>query len=82
MVQCEECNIWRLVFSKCKLKAARRQKLQQIISDYTYTCGAKFKDLNLGEECKDVDIKDPSCGDPIEKLYYSAGFEPMCPLCS
>ena len=28
MVQCEECNMWCLVFSKYKLKAAQRQKLQ------------------------------------------------------
>ena len=28
IVQCEECNMWRLVFSKYKLKAAQRQKLQ------------------------------------------------------
>ena len=73
MVQCEECNMWRLVFSKYKLKAPR-QKLQQVIIDYSYTCGAKFEDLNLGE---DVEVKDHSCGEPIEKLYYS---EPMCLL--
>ena len=47
MVQCEECNMWHLVFSKYKLKAAQCQKLQQVISDYSYTCGAKFEDLSL-----------------------------------
>ena len=82
MVQCEECNMWRFVFSKYKVKAAQRQKLQQVISDYSYTCGAKFEDLNLGKEFKDVNIKDHSCGDPTEKLYYSAGFKPICIYCA
>ena len=50
--------MWHLVFFKYKLKAAR-QKLQQVIGDY-YTCGAKLEDLNLGEEFKDVDVKDHS----------------------
>ena len=82
MVQCEECNMWRLVFSKYKLKAAPHQRLQQVIGDYSYTCGAKLEDLNLGEEFKNVDVKDHSCGDPIEKLYYSAGFDPICVYCA
>ena len=31
---------------------------------------------------KDIEIRDHACGDVIEKLYYSAGFEPICVYCS
>ena len=71
------------MYSVYKLKVAQRCKLQQLIGDdYSYMCGAKLEDLHLGEEFKDVEVKDRACGDPIKKLYYSAGFEPMCLLCS
>ena len=52
MVQCEECNMWHLIFSKYKLKAAQCQKLQQVIRDYSYTCGVKLEDFNLGDKLK------------------------------
>ena len=83
MVQCEECKMWRLVFSKyIQAQSSTLQKLQRVISDYSYTCGAKLDDLNLGEELKDIKVKDHSCEDSIEKLYYSASFEPICVYCA
>ena len=80
--QCEECNMWRLVYSKHKLNRSQRTQLQQVLDDYTYTCGAKLEDLNLGDTFKEVEVRDHLCGDPIEKLYYSAGFEPICVYCA
>ena len=81
MVQCEECNMWRLVYSKYKLTAQQRRQLQQRLSDYSYSCGAKLQDMGLGEQFQNVEIRDHACGDTIEKLYYSAGFEPICVYC-
>ena len=78
MVQCEECNMWRLVYSKYKLSVAKCHQLQQFLNDHSYSCGAKLQDLHLGD---DVEIRDHACGDTIEKLYYSAGFEPVCVYC-
>ena len=78
MVQCDECNMWRLVYSKYKLSVA---KLQQLLNDHSYSCATKLQDLHLGDEFKDVEIRDRACGDTIEKLYYSAGFEPVCVYC-
>jgi len=70
MVQCEECNMWRLVFSKHKLTIVQRQRLQVILEGLSYSCGAKPSKLELGSEFKDVEIRDHVCGDTIEKLYW------------
>jgi len=82
MLQCEECNMWRLIYSKHKLSRSQRTQLQQVLGDYTYTCGAKLVELNLGNSFKEVEVWDHLCGDPAEKLYYSAGFEPICVYCA
>lgn len=42
MLQCEECNMWRLVYSKYKLPVAQRRQLQRLLDDYSYSCGAKL----------------------------------------
>ena len=40
---------------------------------HTGVCGSTLGELNLGEDFKDVEIRDHTCGNIIEKLYYSAG---------
>eukprot|EP00731_Ephydatia_muelleri_P024124 Em0016g395a len=70
--------MWRLVYSKYKLSVAKCHQLQQLLNDHSYSCGAN---LHLGDEFKDVEIRDHACGDAIVKLYYSAGFEPVCVYC-
>ena len=75
MVQYEECNMWRLVYSKYKLTAEQHCQLQLLLSNYSYSCGTKLADMGLGEQFQNVEIKDHVCGDTIEKLYYSAGFD-------
>ena len=81
MVQCENCEMWRLIFSKFKLKTTQKQQLQQVLGNLLYTCSSKLRDLNLPEEFSNVEIRDHHCKDPIEKLYYSAKFEPICVYC-
>lgn len=70
MLQCEECNMWRLIYSKHKLSRSQRTQLQQVLDDHTYTCGAKLVELNLGNSFKEVEVRDHLCGDPVKKLYY------------
>ena len=49
----------------------------------SYSCGADLQDLVTEfKEYEDVGIKEHVCNDPIEKLYYSAGFEPICIYCA
>ncbi len=73
--------MWRLVFSKYKLNAQKRKRLQTILEDYTYTYGSTLPELELGEVYQNVEIRDHACGDIIEKLYYSAELEPICVYC-
>ena len=82
MVQCALCNMWRLVFSRFKLDAAHRQTLQDILDDHEYTCGAFLAKLNLPEAFSEVEIRDHECNDPIEVLYYSAKYSPICIYCA
>ena len=81
MIQCEECEMWRLVYSKCKLTAVERLQLDNPLSDYTYTCGATLSDLDLNSRLADVCIRDIQCYDPLEKLYFSMNKDPICIYC-
>ena len=72
VVQCDECNKWRLLFSKRKLAFHERRELEQLLSDISYSCGSKMEDLQLPEQLKCVEIRIHQCIDQIEKLYYSA----------
>ena len=80
MIQCEECELWRLVYSKYKLTVPERSQLNDALADYTYTCGASLS-LNLSGRLSDVCIRDLQCYDPLEKLYYSMNKEPLCIHC-
>ena len=39
VVQCEECNKWRLIFSKKKIPETRKASVQEALSDVAFTCG-------------------------------------------
>ena len=47
-----------------------------------FTCGSLLEDLNLPEALKEVYVRDVSCLDPIEKLYYSCNYDPICIHCA
>lgn len=81
MVQCEDCSMWRLVFSKRELSATARSTLQAILEDILYISGAILNDLDLPGSLSSVVIDIQQCGNAIERLYYSAGYEDICPLC-
>ena len=81
MIQCEECEMWRLVYSKCKLTAAERLQLDNALSYYTYTCGATLSDLDFNGRLADVCIRDVQCYDPLEKLYFSMNKDLICIYC-
>ena len=81
MVQCEECEMWRLVYSKYKLNKSEKSSLQSVFEDFTYTCGASLSDLDLSGRLQDVVVRDLRCYDPLEKLYYSLNRDPICIYC-
>ena len=72
LVQCDECNKWRLLFSKRKLSVRECTQLEGIIANISYSCGATIEDLILPDTLKSVGIRSHNCSDPIEKIYYSA----------
>jgi len=76
MVQCEECEMWHLVYSKYKLKKPELAELNMAMNDYTYTCGASLSDLCHPGRLADVHvaIRLLRCYDPLEKLYYRNRF--------
>jgi len=82
VVQCDSCDMWRIVFSKYKLKPSQRSLLQRLLLNYSYTCGSQLKDLDLPEEFRNVEIRVHNCQDTVEKLYYSAKYEPICVYCA
>ena len=82
MLQCSECELWRLIFSKYKLKKEECDQLEVLLSNIMYTCGATLKELDLPAVYEFVDVRDHDCIDHIEKLYYSAGKIPICVYCA
>ena len=71
LVQCDECDKWRLLFSKRKLSARERTLLQGIIDNVSYSCGVTIDKLILPDTLKNVGIKSHICSDPIEKILLS-----------
>ena len=68
MVQCTECSMWRLIFSKFKLTREDRTYLQTLLKEFEYSYGASLRDLELTDKFDNVEIRDHNCHDPIEIL--------------
>ena len=82
MLQCDECGMWRLLYSKLKLTKRERSDLQVALEDVSFSCGASLQDLQLPGRLDNVYARELSCGEPIEKLYYSAKYSPICVYCA
>lgn len=82
MVQCEECGMWRLIYSKKKVSSQAKSELERKLSNFDFSCGASTSDMDLPDELSDVHFRDLRCEDPVEKLYYSMGYEQICIYCS
>ena len=50
VIQCEECQLWHLLFSKRKLNSQNIAELEKVIEDISYTCGASFEDIQLPDD--------------------------------
>jgi hypothetical protein len=74
MLQCDECNMWRLLYYQVKLNSSEKAKLSSILDDFTFTCGASLQDLEMEGRLADMCTRDLSCNDVVEKLYYTAKY--------
>lgn len=81
VVQCEECGMWRIVYSKYKLSNSELDIIQSILDNYSYTCGSSMADLNLCGKLSTVCIRIIHCYEPLEIHYYSLNHELLCVYC-
>ena len=83
MLQCEECCMWRLIYAKRKLKPAERLQLEKSLDDMSFSCGAQLQDADIPTYLKEVVfVRQLSCEEPVEKLYYAAKFADICIHCA
>ena len=83
MIACEECGLWRLVYAQHKLSQSQRSLLDKSLSGMSFSCGAPLQELDLPPELKEaVFVRNLQCGEPIERLYYTAKYEPICIYCA
>ena len=82
VIQCDECDMWRLLFSKLKLRPQSLERLKSVLEDISYTCGSTFEDIEMPDDLQTVCVRVHKCFDHVEKLYYSCGFpEIICIYC-
>ena len=82
MLMCDECEMWRLLYSKRKLKAQEKVEVEQGLNGQSFSCGAQLQDSDLPDYLKEiVFVRKLACEDPVERLYYSAKFEDICIHC-
>ena len=74
--------MWRLLYVKKKLNKQARNELEKRLGDFDFSCGSSTSDLDLPEELSDVHFRSLRCEDPVERLHYSMGYEPICIQCS
>ena len=75
VVQCEECGMWWIVYSKYKLTDNESEIIKSILDNYAYTCGSSMEDLNLCGRLSTVCIRIVRCYEPLEVHYYALGHE-------
>ena len=59
-----------------------RRLLALKLDDLAFSCGASLQDLDFPAPLNEVFVRSVNCFDPIEKLYYSAGYEPIYLYCA
>ena len=82
MLQCDQCAMWTILYSKVKLKKKERTDLQVAIEDISFTCGAPLQDFQLPGRLAEVYTREFLCGELMDKLYYTAEYSPICIYCA
>jgi hypothetical protein len=96
VIECCECNKWRVLYSKTKLDAMELSTLERYFDTIQYTCGDSFDILanitesennnendNIGKIFEKVKVNNSlTCNSTMEIPYYSSGlFEDICFQC-
>ena len=76
ILMCDECSMYRLIYSKRKLKPAEKLQLEQALDGLSFSYGAQLQNTDIPEHLKDtVFVRQMSCEEPID---YSAKFTDIC----
>lgn len=59
-----------------------RENLEEGLADVSFTRGAPLQDLQLPGRLANVYVRDISCEEPIERLYYTAKYPLICVYCA
>ena len=79
ILMCDECSMYRLIYSKRKLKPAEKLQLEQAL-DGCHSLMEQLQNTDIPEHLKDtVFVRQMSCEEPID---YSAKFTDICVYCS
>ena len=70
------------VYCQFKLSKKEQADLQTVLQDVSFTCGAQLQDLELPGWLNEAYTRKILCEQPIEKLYYSAKYSPICLHCA
>jgi hypothetical protein len=57
VIQCEECEMWRVIYSRKKLDPQNLCLLEKILEDVVYTYGTTFDELDLPPSLSTVCIR-------------------------
>lgn len=80
MLQCEERELWRLIYNETKLSQDQRSSLPEALADCVFTCGSSIEDFKVGG-IVNVYTGPLNCYDLVEKRHYSTGYTPICIYC-
>ena len=70
------CGDWYTV----RQTQSRSEKFSSGSISRLFTCGSSIEDLELGD-IVNVYTRPLNCYEPFEKVYYSAGYNPICVYC-
>ncbi len=70
------------IYSKKRLKKGERHQLELVLDGLYFTCGSSLQELDLPSPLDEVYIRSVKCFQAVEKLYYSAGYDPICIYCA
>ena len=84
VIQCNECQRWRVIYSKTVLSREERNELEEITESLIYTCGSTLQNIQgtaTGLLEKIYVKRNLTCTSFTEIPYYSAKYEDICYYC-
>lgn len=70
LLMCDECGMWRFVYSKRKLNTDETERLNSALSGLSFSCGS-LQEAPIPEDLTDlVYVKKLRCHDRVETLLF------------